>query len=413
MSRSHSSRRHASPHWRVLPWAVVTVVLTVAGVAWNGARSTVPVYQVATAPAERADIEDTVVALGYLQPREFIDVGTQVSGQLKRLAVALGDEVKAGALLAEIDSAVSSARVEAGQATLQNLSAQLEERQAQYEHAKRQHERSLALSKEDAISQEAVDGTLAATRVAAAQIAALNALRQQTRASLKVEEANVGYARIFSPMAGTVVSLGVRQGQTLNASQQAPVILRVANLDTMTVVTQVSEADVVRLRPGTDAYFHTLGWPERRWSARVRQILPTPETVNNVVLYSVLFDVENPEHQLKAQMSAQVYFVLGRANDAVVVPTAALKARKARADDGAQAEGGDDAASGAGPRRYRVRVMKDGLIEERDVVVGVRNRTQAQVLSGLQEGEQVVVGTPGVASRAVKSKDTSRRVAKT
>jgi macrolide-specific efflux system membrane fusion protein len=397
----------------VLPWAVVTVVLTVAGVAWNGARSTVPVYQVATAPAERADIEDTVVALGYLQPREFIDVGTQVSGQLKRLAVGLGDEVKAGALLAEIDSAVSSARVEAGQATLQNLSAQLEERQAQYEHAKRQHERSLALSKEDAISQEAVDGTLAATRVAAAQIAALNALRLQTRASLKVEEANVGYARIFSPMAGTVVSLGVRQGQTLNASQQAPVILRVANLDTMTVVTQVSEADVVRLRPGTDAYFHTLGWPERRWSARVRQILPTPETVNNVVLYSVLFDVENPEHQLKAQMSAQVYFVLGRANDAVVVPTAALKARKARADDGVQAEGGDDAASGVGPRRYRVRVMKDGLIEERDVVVGVRNRTQAQVLSGLQEGEQVVVGAPGAASRAVRSKDTSRRVAKT
>jgi macrolide-specific efflux system membrane fusion protein len=397
----------------VLPWAVVTVVLTVAGVAWNGARSTVPVYQVATAPAERADIEDTVVALGYLQPREFIDVGTQVSGQLKRLAVAVGDEVKAGALLAEIDSAVSSARVEAGQATLQNLGAQLEERQAQYEHARRQHERSLALSKEEAISQEAVDGTLAATRVAAAQIAALNALRQQTRASLKVEEANVGYARIFSPMAGTVVSLGVRQGQTLNASQQAPVILRVANLDTMTVVTQVSEADVVRLRAGTDVYFHTLGWPERRWSARVRQILPTPETVNNVVLYSVLFDVENPEHQLKAQMSAQVYFVLGRAKDAVVVPTAALKAHKARVDDGAQAEGGDDAVSGAAPPRYRVRVMRDGLIEERDVVVGVRNRTQAQVLSGLQEGEQVVVGTPGAASRAGKSRDTSRRVAKT
>lgn len=363
------------------------VALAVAGVVWNGARSTVPQHHVDTAPVERGDIEDTVVALGYVQPREYIDVGTQVSGQLKRLAVQVGDAVKAGTLLAEIDAAVPSARLEAGQATLQNLGAQLDERRAQHDLAQRQYERSAALLKEDAVSQEVVDNALAATRVAAAQIAALEALRQQTRAHLKVEQANLGYARIYSPIDGTVVSLGVRQGQTLNASQQAPVLLRVANLDAMTVVTQVSEADVVRLAPGTEVYFHTLGYAERRWRARVRQILPTPETVNNVVLYSVLFDVDNPDQRLKAQMSAQVYFVLGRARDALLVPTQALKAQRARVDEAPAAP--PDSAT----RRYRVRVLTEGRIEERDVTVGVRTRTRAQVLAGLQEGERVVVGT--------------------
>ncbi|MFO1219232.1 MAG: efflux RND transporter periplasmic adaptor subunit [Burkholderiaceae bacterium] len=370
-------------HW--LPGLMTAMLLGVAGVAWNAARSNAPLHHVATAAVERGDIEDAVVALGTLQPREFVDVGTQVSGRLERLHVSIGDKVEAGTLLAAIDAAVPSARVEAGQATLRNLGAQLDERRAQLDLAQRQHARARSLRQADAISQEAVDSAAAAARVAAAQISALQALQQQTRANLKIEQAQVGYARIHAPIAGTVVALYARPGQTLNASQQAPLILRVADLSSMTVVAQVSEADVVRLVPGTDVHFHTLGWAERRWSAKVRQILPTPETLNNVVLYNVLFDVANPDQRLKPQMSAQVYFVLGRARDALLVPTAALKPRKAAAPAG----GGD--AEGA-PTRWRARVLVEGRIEEREVTVGVRNRTQAQVVAGLQEGEQVVIG---------------------
>src|SRR6185503_17485715 len=119
-----------------------------------------------------------------------------------------------------------------------------------------------------------------------AQIDALRAQIQQIESNLKADQANLGYTKIFAPMAGTVVDIIARQGQTLNANQQAPIILRIADLSTMTVVTQVSEADVAKLKLGVAAYFTTLGQPDRRRIGKLRQILPTPQVVNNVVLYS-------------------------------------------------------------------------------------------------------------------------------
>jgi membrane fusion protein, macrolide-specific efflux system len=229
-----------------------------------------------TASVVRGDIEDAVSALGSMQPQEFVDVGTQVSGQLKRLMVKVGDTVKPGAVLAEIDTTLLAAKVEAGQATLQSLAAQMEEKQVQLALAQRQHKRNASMLAQDAISRDAFETSQTNTQVMAAQVSALHAQRQQTAATLKIEQSHLANARIHAPMAGTVVSLNARQGQTLNASQQAPVLMRLARLDTMTVVTQVSEADVVRLAAGTPAYFSTLGRPDRRWQGKVRQVLPRP-----------------------------------------------------------------------------------------------------------------------------------------
>lgn len=369
--------------------------LSVCGLAaWRGATSKEPVRDFPSTAVTRANIEDTIAALGSIQPREFVDVGTQVSGQLRRLLVNVGDQVKAGALIAEIDPTVFSARVDAGRALLANLAAQLDEKRAQHSLALAQHERNLKMFKQDAVSRDAVETSQAAVRIAAAQIAGLFAQADQTRASLRIDEANLSYTRIVAPMSGTVVSLAVRQGQTVNASQQAPVLMRLANLDTMTVVTQVSEADVVRLRVGMELHFSTLGTPQSRWPGRVRQILPMPDTVNNVVLYSVLFDVDNKGQELKAQMSAQVAFVAAKATNTLVVPVSALQQRgrnapspEARSIDTASGESTGDA----------VLVLKDGRVEERRVSVGVANRAQAQVLSGLSEGERVVVDAPAKA----------------
>jgi macrolide-specific efflux system membrane fusion protein len=398
--------------------------------AWNGATSKEPARDLLSTAVTRGSVEDTISALGSIQPREFVDVGTQVSGQLRRLLVNVGDQVKAGALIAEIDPAVFSARVDAGRATLANLAAQLDEKRAQHSLAIAQHERNLKMFKQDAVSRDAVEISQATTRIAAAQVAGLLAQADQTRATMRVDEANLAYTRIVAPMSGTVVSLAVRQGQTVNASQQAPVILRLANLDTMTVVTQVSEADVVRLHVGMELYFSTLGTPQRRWPGRVRQILPMPETLNNVVLYSVLFDVDNKGQELKAQMSAQVSFVAAQAKGTLVVPVSALQrhARKAastdepagtgesnpdRADDGTPGVA-VTSATGSSPNEskgrrasgYAVLVLKEGRVEERRVRVGVANRIQAQVLSGLAEGEQVVVEA---AASGGRSKDAARR----
>jgi len=374
--RSQRGRDRLDFTRRVLICTAVLAV-TVAGLAaWKGATSKEPARDHASAAVVRSDVEDTITALGSIEPRQYVDVGTQVSGQLKRLLVNIGDPVKAGSLVAEIDSAVFSARVDAGHATLANLAAQLEEKRAQHALALGQHERNLRMFKQDAVSRDALETSQAAVRVAAAQVAALLAQADQTRATLRIDEANLAYTRIIAPMSGTVVSLPLRQGQTINANQQTPVILRLANLDTMTVVTQVSEADVVRLRVGMEAYFSTLGLPDRRWSGRLRQILPMPETVNNVVLYSVLFDVDNKDQELKPQMSAQVSFVAAQSKRALAIPVSALRPR-----------GSHDEA----PDTPAVLVLKDGRLEERRVRLGVANRQQAEVLSGLAEGERVVV----------------------
>jgi macrolide-specific efflux system membrane fusion protein len=125
-------------------------------------------------------------------------------------------------------------------------------------------------------------------------------------------------------MTGTVVSLTAQQGQTLNATQTAPIILRIADLATMTVWTQVSEADVPRLKPGMGPYFTTLGDQSQKWHGKLLQIQPTPDVVNNVVLYPALFDVANPDGKLMTQMSAQVFFVVAAVKNAVTVPVAAL-----------------------------------------------------------------------------------------
>ena len=409
----------------LISWLLGALVLGAAGYVWTGTGAQTPTDDYATAVVMRGDIEDTVSALGALQPREFVDVGTQVSGQLKKVMVSIGDTVKRGDLIAEIDPVVFAAKVEASKATLRSLGAQLEEKRAQHTLATRQYERNASMFKENAVSKDALEVSLAARQSSAAQIAMLLAQQEQTSANLKVEQANLSYTRIYAPMSGTVVALVARQGQTLNANQQAPVILRIADLDTMTVVAQVSEADVVRLKSDMNVYFSTLGRPERRWTGKVRQILPTPETINNVVLYNVLFDVNNADRELKMQMSAQVSFIFGQAKNALLVSVAALKPGKASgsrkatpnstapADDAAAAAANGKpetdalvhAAAAKDPRKrsYRVRVLKDGRLEEREVAVGIKNRLWAQVLSGLADGEEVVLDAAPEPKRDRKS----------
>src|ERR1043165_3864861 len=179
--------------------------------------------------------------------------------------------------------------------------------------------------KADATTQDAVDTAAAALGSARAQIDVLKAQIEQTEPTLRGDQANLSYTKIYAPMSGTVVVQNAKQGQTLNANQQAPLIVRIADLSTMTVQSQVSEADVAKLQPGMRVYFTTLGDTGKRWYGTLRQINPTPETVNNVILYDALFDVDNRDGALMTQMTAQVFFVAAEAKDAVLVPVSALR----------------------------------------------------------------------------------------
>lgn len=361
------------------------ITVTVLGIAaliwwlWLSPRNGAPEYT--SVAVQRATIEDNITALGTLGPLDYVDVGTQVSGQLLTLHVELGDSVEKDQLLAEIDPTLYLAQVEASTAQLANLQAQLADRQAQETLARLQAERQRNLRRLDATSQEALESANATLRSASAQIDAVKAQIRQTESSLKGDQADLDYTRIYAPMSGTVVQQLANQGQTLNANQTAPIVVQIADLSTMTVRTQVSEADISRLKPGMEAYFSTLGQPNRRWEGTLRQILPTPEVINNVVLFNALFDVPNPDGQLLPQMSAQVFFVNESAENVLTIPVVALG--KPIRDSGKQA-----ADQG---NRFEVQVLDEqGAVQTRTVTIGTRNRVLAEVIDGLEEGEQVV-----------------------
>lgn len=363
-----------------------------------------PANSLLTATVTRGDIEDTVTATGTLQPKDYVDVGTQVSGQLKKLLVDIGAMVTKGQLLAEIDPTVYQSKVDADHAQLLNQQAQIADKQAQLVLAKLQFTRQQNLTRDNATTKDALQIAEATQQSARATLDAFKAQMQQTESTLRGDEANLGYTKIYAPMAGTVVSQTAKQGQTLNSNQQAPIIMRIADLSTMTVEAQVSEADVPKLRIGMDVYFTTLGGDNRRFYGKLRQIPPTPTVVNNVVLYDALFDVPNPDRILMTQMTAQVFFVASSAKDTVLVPLPALHKAVAggRKRGGRSATGIDPRSLFANGRAFVTVIGSDDKAVEREVKVGVMNRVAAQITAGLEPGEKVVVGTktPAAPARA-------------
>jgi macrolide-specific efflux system membrane fusion protein len=365
-------------------WLIGAILVAVA--CWFGYRWVFgkPKVLYATTAVVRGDIESTVVAAGIVQPLKFVDVGAQTSGVLKSLKVIRGDQVKKGQLIAEIDPVLAETALTAAKAGLDNIISQRNMKQAQLVLAKVLRDRNdlLFAQGEGAISASDHDITRANYDVSLDDVASLSAQIKQARAAVDTAKANLGYTKITAPMAGEVVSITLLEGQTLNANQQAPNILRIADISTVTVWAQVSEADIVRVKLDQDVYFSILG-DSRRWNSKVRQILPTPELINNVVFYDVLVDVPNPEGELKIQMTAQVFIVLARAKDVLLIPTSAI---------GNASEGSE----------VKVRVLKaDGSVEQRAIKIGIKSEILAEVTDGLKEKELVVI-------REITAKDKTK-----
>lgn len=361
------------------------LILAAAG-AWLGLRAA-PAPRYETVAISRVDIDATVNAIGTLQPRRYVDVGAQVSGQILRLHAQPGDTVRQGQLLVEIDPSVQQAVVDAGRAALAGLRAQIDEQQALHRLAGQKHARQQRLARQGATRDEDLQAAQAELAATAARMARLRAQIAQTEASQRAEEARLGYTRIYAPMAGTVVSVEAREGQTLNATYQTPNILRVADLSAMTVWAEVSEADVHQVRAELPVHFTTLGGGHaprpRRWESRVRQVLPAPPAAKGAdganaaaagatkaVAYTVLFDVGNEDGVLMPQMTAQVTFVTASVQAALAAPLAALRHEGERVLARVLAPGGE--------------------VQERALTLGVRSRHQAQVLDGLAEGERLI-----------------------
>ncbi|HHL2559195.1 TPA: efflux RND transporter periplasmic adaptor subunit [Yersinia enterocolitica] len=358
-----------------------------------------------TAPAEIRTLEQTVLADGTIKAQKQVTVGAQVSGQIKALHVTLGQQVEKGQLVAEIDDLTQQNALKDAEEALKNVLAQRAAKLATQKNNQLTYQRQQQILAKGLGVRADFDSAKATLETTQAEIDALDAQIAQAEIAVSTAKLNLGYTKITSPINGTVVAIPVEEGQTVNAVQSAPTIIKVAQLDTMTVEAQISEADVVKVKAGMPVYFTILGEPEKRFSATLRAIEPAPDSINDetttstsssssssssstttAIYYNGLFDVANPDGALRISMTAQVYIVLSKAEDAIVIPATALEN-----DQG----------------HYRVQVVDDkGKVSTREVTVGLNNNVDAQILSGLQAGEQVIVSQ----ASAVTSNNKAQRM---
>ncbi|MDR9838182.1 efflux RND transporter periplasmic adaptor subunit [Herbaspirillum huttiense] len=363
-------------------WSAVALVLVLGGGYALYARQSPPPappkpipVKLETVAVERADLEQVVNATGNVVAQDYVDVGSKVAGQISDVEVVIGEAVKAGRLLATVAPAVQNSRIESNRATLARLKAELAGQNAQLDFAQLQFQRQTQLKAENATREESYESSRMNMYAAASRVDATNAQIQQTEAAIREDEAVQKQTRIEAPVSGTIVTLNARPGQMVSANQE--VLMRIADLSRMTVQVPVSEEDVTRLQKGMTAYFTTPGYPGKRWSGKLRQImlLPTDDSgrQGKKAYYTVLFDVANPSRELMSGMSADVYFVLARAEHVPAIPRSLVT------------KPGMD-----GTQTVKV-VLADGTLETRKIKIGIRDGERAQVLSGLKEGEQVLL----------------------
>lgn len=317
------------------------------------------------------DIENTIVTTGKLEAKHSVEVGARVSGQLQRILVEEGDYVEAGQLLVEIDATVFQTKVRNAEASLESKRALLHQLQAELELAELRARRNQGLYRKQAVSEDLMAKSETDVKVLNARITATKAQIKADMASLQGDKATLGYAKIYAPISGTVVSLKVRQGQMINANQNAPVLMKIADLHMLNLRAEISEADVNRIYRGMPLYFTTMGNGKRRWHSQIRQILPSPKIINDVVLYQALIDVDNRDGHLMDAMTAQIFFVIHQAQQVPVIPRGAIQMRNKKA---------------------WVSKQVDNAFIETSLVLGVGNRTHVSVKQGLVPGDAIVVG---------------------
>lgn len=343
-----------------------------------------------TAPVRLGDIENAVLATGKMDAVERVNVGAQVSGQVKSLKVKLGDRVTQGQPIADIDDLPQRNDLRNAEAALNVAKADLQAKQALLKQAESRFKRQKRMLNDEASSLEdfeAAEATLATTR---AELIALNARIVQAQIEVDKKKIDLSYTRILAPMDGIVIAVITQQGQTVNANQSAPTIVKLARLELMTIKAQISEADITRVSQGQKAYFTIFSEPEKRYDATLRTVELAPESVmkddslsgsssasgsgtsNASVYYNALLDVPNPDNRLRIAMTAQVSLLLGEAKNTLLVPIQAVR----KTED----------------KKQHVQVLTDnGRLEMREVKTGITNNVDIQILSGLKAGETVVL----------------------
>ncbi|OLF37310.1 efflux transporter periplasmic adaptor subunit [Psychrobacter sp. C 20.9] len=411
-----------------IKWGVITLIIVALGAlayTFLKPEETTPNYLTAT--VEVGDIENNVMASGKVKALNTVDVGAQVSGEVKRLYVEVGDEVQKGDLIAQIDqvtqknnlsneqasleqseAALQSAQAESlsKQAALKSAYSDLASRQSELKQAQSDFARLQDLVAIDAISQQEYDTQATSVETAKAAVANARAAIDTAKAAIATTEANINsqqaalrksrtnvstaeedlsYTTIRAPISGTVVSITTEQGTTVNANQTAPTLVTLADLSTVRINAQISEADVINVSAGMPAYFNIIGNPDKQYDATLTAIEPAPEQISSTsstdaaIYYVGYVEVPNPDRLFRIDMTAQIYIIVNEAKNTLLVPSTVIQEKRAK-------------EKGKSTTGKFVRVLRDdGTVEERTVEVGIDNRVNAQILSGLKEGEEVII----------------------
>lgn len=337
-----------------------------------------------TEPAKLSPIEVSIIASGEIKAFQLVTVGAQVSGQIQRLHVVRGQKVAKGDLIAEIDSTTQENELNIQLALLQNYEAKLKARQVTLKIAQKQYDREKLLHRRNATSNENIENIESTLANAKADVAEMQSLVTQTQISVKTAEANLGYTKITAPIDGTVISIPVEEGQTINAAQVTPTIVQLADLSTMNLDILISEADVTKIAPGLDVTFTILSDPQRSYSTKLLSIDPadsisTTSTTNdssygqaeNAIYYYGRARVDNGDGRLRIKMTAQCSILIASKKEALVVSSTSIITNG---------------------RKSTVQILsKDGVVEERIVELGLSDGVVTEISSGLSEGENVIV----------------------
>lgn len=360
-----------------------------------------PTYM--TAMPSTRDIKQQVYATGTVAGKVEVDVGAQVSGQIQKLYVERGDRVKRGDLLCEIDPEIQQNDLRRAQAEEKLIAAQIASKEAQIKMLKSEHQRQQRLLKNDATTSQSAEQAEAEYEMALADLDALKAQYDQAVISVDDATTNLGYTRIVAPMDGTVYAIPVEEGQTVNANQTTPTILKLATLDTMTVEAEISEADVVKVQPGMPCRFTIMGLPNRYFEANLRSIDPAPASAESTstnsstsssteaIYYNALLDVDNSEGILRIDMTAEVEITIAEVKGVKAIPIAAV-----------QNESADGTAT-------VYQLLAQGQINPITVKLGIRDDQYVEVTNANFDDSLPLVIGDDVATAAAAAANTRRR----
>ena len=348
-----------------------------------------------TEPVTRGDISQTVSATGEISPSNLVSVGAQASGQIKKLYVTLGQQIKKGDLVAEINSTTQTNALNTEKSKLETYQAKLVSAQIALNTAEKKYKREAALWKEEATSKENLESAQDTLAAAKATVAELKASIKQTKISINTAESDLGYTRITAPMDGTVVAVPVEEGQTVNAVQSTPTIIQLANLQTMLNKMQIAEGDITKVKAGQDISFTILSEPDNPIKAKLESVDPglttmslgsytsSTDTTSSAIYYYARALVPNEDGKLSIGMTTQNTIEISGVKNVLTVPTMAVKKQ--------------------GGKSY-VRVLgKDGNAVQKEVSVGLKDGTRTEIKSGVSEGEQVILSEISAAEQAQNS----------